>query len=393
VTQVNTRTQAEPLLSCRHLCCREGIDKAPKAPKGAFVSAASLVDTSTISTKSGLKKPLPSTKPSVTSKPPGNGHAIEMVDLASRQDPEKYAKNAPREFKKLHELHEKVTNGEFTPVLPRKKPTFEFKTGNQSRISFHDNAAAAVESSDKPSTDYEADWMDNLPSPSALLNKQAKRKEESPPHEISIDYGSSWQDGLPFPSADLHQNNAAIENHAEADSLEDFDLSQFNDDQGDIEDALVGFSDSVAMHEHSQADGVAGSTTLHSDEVIADEDIILDSYAPTIPTWSTKHALASTKSRSSSKLFLSTDSPEKPIEPPRKRKAAVALDTKEVTIPAPIPKKPKTDDENDNALQPSSSAENKAAPSVPVIKPGQPAWVYEFDPAFIAEWQDFVDFV
>ncbi|KAL2040972.1 hypothetical protein N7G274_006430 [Stereocaulon virgatum] len=379
--------------ACRHLCCREGIDKAPKAPKGAFVSTASLVDTFTVSTKSELSKPLPTTKSSIISKPSGNGHAIEMVDLASKRDPEEYATNAPREFKKLHELHEKVTNGEFTLVLPRKKPTFEFKTGNLSRISFYDNAAAAVESSDMPSTDYEDDWMDNLPSPSALLNKQVKRGEESPPHENPTQYGSSWQDGLPFPSADLHENDAAIENHADTDSLEAFDLSQFNDDQADLEDALVGFSDSVAIHEDSQAYGVAGITTLQSNEVIEDEDITRDSYAPTIPTWSTNHATASEKSHSSSKLFLSTDSPEKPIEPPRKRKAAVALETKDVTLPAPIPKKPKTDDEINRALQPSSSAENKAAPSAPVIKPGQPAWVYEFDPAFIAEWQDFVDFV
>lgn len=357
------------------------------------MSAASLVDTFTIPTKSGLNKPLLMTKSSITSKPSGNGHAIEMVDLASRRDPEEFAKNAPREFRKLHELHEKVTNGGFTTVLPRKKPMSDFKAGEQPRTISHDKAAAARESSDKPSTDYEDDWMDSLPSPSALLDKQVKRREEPPPYEKSTDYGSSWQDGLPFPSADIHQNDAAIENHAETYSLEDFDLSQFNDDQADIEDALVGFSDSVAMHEHSQAEGVAGTTTLHSDEVIADEDITQDNHAPTIPTWSTNRATASRKPRSSSKLFLSTDSPEKQNEPPQKRKIAVALEANASVSPAPVSKKPKTDDEINHTLQTSSSAENKAAPSVPVIKPGQPAWVYEFDAAFIAEWQDLVDFV
>ena len=65
----------------------------------------------------------------------------------------------------------------------------------------------------------------------------------------------------------------------------------------------------------------------------------------------------------------------------------------EVMLSAPVPKKAKTNNEPNQAVQPSSDAEDKAETVAPVIKGGQPAWVYEFDPAFIAEYQDFVEFV
>ena len=387
----NIRNPIDHLFRCKHLCCREGVDKAPKAPKGSFVSVASFVDTSSLSTKAGLNKPLPMKKPLIASKTPRIDQDIKMVDLASRRDPDQYVKNAPREFKKLHQLHEKVTKGSSTPVIARKKPTFDFEAWDQPKLSFLDKAAAAKGSSDKPSTDYDDDWMDSLPSPSALLGKQAKRREkESPPHEKSTDYGNSWQDGLPSPSANLYQNDAAIEAYHETDSLEEFDISLFNDNQADIEDALVGFSDSVAMHEDSQAEATATLTDLHSDEITPDEAIALDGGAPNNFERPTNRAETSAKSHASSKLFLSTDSPDQPVEPWQKRKAAALLEPQDLSLSAPVPKRSKVIEGADQALQSSSSAENKALPAVPT---GQPAWVSDFDPAFIAEWQDFVEFV
>ena len=384
----NIRNPIDPLFRCKHLCCREGVDKAPKAPKGSFVSVSSFVDTPSLSTKARLNKPL------IASKTPRINQDIEMVDLASQRDLDQNVKNAPREFKKLHQLHEKVTKGSSTPVIARKKPTFDFKAWDLPKLSFLNKAAAAKESSDKPSTDYDDDWMDSLPSPSALLGKQANHREkESPPHEKSTDYGSSRQDGLPSPSANLYQNDATIEAYHETDSLEEFDISQFNDNQADIEDALVGFSDSVAMHEDSQAEATAALTDMHSDEITPDEAIALDGGAPDSFECPTNRAETSAKSHASSKLFLSTDSPNQPVEPRRKRKAAALLEPQDLSLSAPVPKRSKAIEGADQTLQPSSSVENKAPPAVPTIKPGQPAWVSDFDPAFIAEWQDFVEFV
>ena len=350
------------------------------------------MEPSGIPIKSGRNKALYPAKPSIISKAPTIFPDIESADLASRRESEQYAKNVPRDFRKLNHLHEKVTKGS---MMTRKNPTFEFKHWDQPELSFLDNATTAGGSSDKPSTDYDEDWMDGLPSPSALLGKQDKAKETAKAssfYEKLTDYGSDWPSGLPSPSANLRQNDAAIESYAETDSLEDFDLSQFNDDQADVEDALVGFSGSVAKHENSQTGAMTASTNLRISDINAEEHSSQDDYLPKIFGNPTNRAKTSVKSDGSSRLFLSTDSPEKQLEQPLKRKA-IALESEDVSLSAPVLKKPKPNVEIDQALQPCTEAENQAPPPVPKIKPGQPAWVYDFDPSFIAEWQDFVEFV
>ena len=95
------------------------------------------------------------------------------------------------------------------------------------------------------------------------------------------------------------------------------------------------------------------------------------------------------ESSSTSKMFFSTDSPEKAEKLPQKRKESVRDEGEDVSQSAPVPKRPRVSEES-GAL---ASTEKPAKAAYPVIKAGLPAWVYEFDPAFIAEWQDIVDFV
>ncbi len=419
------------MLSCRHLCCREGVNKAPKPPKTSFVSATSLIVPSSLTAKTSSDTNLAPRKKNSDSRIPGSGNAAktEAVDLTNKRD--RYAEYRPTEFKKLSQLHESVTNHSSTPLIPRTRPTSDFKGWDQTKISFLNKAAATEDSNDRPPTDYDgnrmgglpldsdwtgglphgrdqmgglpadSNWMGGLPSdgsqmgglaidsnwtgglPSAsLLSASQDRHHGASHHDRSTDYGSDWQDDLPSLSALLDENIPADEIPYKNRSLQDFNLSQSDKDQADLEDAMIGLSDSVAIQNNSQVDAANTSTSVQSDNKLQ-----------TFHERPIHGAVTAEKSHASVKSFLSTNSPDKPIEPPRKRKEFFPSDEEEVMLTAPVPKKVKTSKESDQALQPSSNAENKAETALPVIKPGQPGWVYEFDPAFIAEYQDFVEFV
>ena len=419
------------MLSCKHLCCREGVDKAPKPPKNSFVSASSLVFPSSLTAKTSSDTIVAARRKNPNSKVPrpANTAKIEAVDLTHGRD--RYAEHRPTEFRKLSQLHESVTQGSSTPLIPRSRPTSDFKCWDQSKISFLNKAAATEDTNDEPSTDHngigmgalplgsdragglphgrdhmgglpaDSNWIGGLPLdgnqvsglaidsnptgdlPSASVLSASQDRDHGPSnHDRSTDYGSDWQSDLPSLSAILGENVPMDETPYKNNSLQDFDISGSDKDQVDLEDAMIGFSDSVAFQNDFQVEAVNTSTHMQSDNQFQ------SFYERPIHV-----VAASKKSYASVESFLSTNSPDKPIEPPRKRKVFFASDEEEVMLSAPVPKKVKTSKESDQALQPSSNAENKAETAVPVIKPGQPAWVYDFDPAFIAEYQDFVEFV
>ena len=353
------------------MCCREGVDKAPKAPKTSFVFAASLVDSSHLLGHIGnngrvatVKKPA---APSVLRN--GQEAEIETVDLTSGQTFGRYERTPPKAFKSLNRLHENVTRG--------RKPSFDYMERGQPQISFLNRDASGETSSDKPSTDYDADWMGDLPSPSALLGKQREKVGPLPKH-TSTDDGGSWR----------RQNDAAPGNYPGRKSPEDLDSPQANNDVSEIEAAIVGLYDSVTMQHGSQVQAATSQTSSQADAYPnwsppPDESAPKLYHCPTITG----------ESSGTSRLFLSADSPEKTAELRQKRKAGVSDQAEDLSQLEPIPKWPRVSHEHDQPPRSSSSAQRQTLPPTPIIKPGQPAWVYEFDAAFVAEWQDIVDFV
>lgn len=392
--QIHCHNIADGIISCKHMCCRDGVDKAPKPPKGSFVSAASLLRPSTLSYKRDSSASLPPAMRTAESTTSRNGQNtdIETIDLAGGRD--ECAKDAPREFRKLDKLHKSVNNGRSAPLLVHKKPSFDYMKGELPEVTILNEKPNAVESSDKPLTDYGDDWMGGLPSPSALLGKLPVQGR-SPSHEKSTSYGSS----LPSIPTLLRRNEGATDIFAQTfpdcDSMGDFQPSYLNDEEADLEAAMVGLSDSVAMYEDSQAHAGTDETTLNGEEARADEEHPHESSFPFSPCRLTKHAKTSAASFApkEEKLFLSTDSPAKSAEQSKKRAAAVAFEDEDVPSLAPATKERKISEQPGPAVQPSSNAGNQIAAPPPEIKPGQPAWVYDFDPAFIADFQDFVDFV
>ena len=381
--------QVDNAPSCKHMCCREGVDKAPKAPKSSSVSAVKLTDSSHLSGRISKNGRAATAKKSADISIPRNEQEadIEKVDLASGQTLERYPKMPAIALRSLDRLHDNVTKERTAPVAIKKQPSFGYMNGRQPQISFLNENAGAEISNDKQSTDYDTDWMGDLPSPSALLGKPPKKDSPLPEHTSTYN-GSNRSDGHLFPSALIRQNDAATGNYPDKNSLEGLDLSQFNDDESEIEAAMVGLSDSVTMQGDSQVQAAIGQTS---------------SQANAYPHWSPPadkstpklHHSSTVKGESSgtSRLFFSTDSPEKEAELLQKRKAGVGDQVEDLSQSAPLSKRPRVSDEHDQPRRSLSSAEKQTLLATPIVRPGQPAWVYEFDAAFIAEWQDIVDFV
>ena len=371
---------------CKHMCCREGVDKAPKPPKSAFVSAASLLDTSSITKrKDANTQKLPTKKP-MSSHPTTQAQPvnIETVDLVEWSSSGGRTKKAPRELKSLERLHDNVFKGSAAPLIAQKGASHIDPIGRWLTAPLPNRDAYPTHSSDRPSTDYGGDWMANLPSPSALLEDDHDTKELQARSSISGGkFGISLSPALP------RRDAATIETNNDNDSLEDFDLSKFDgdndDEKSDIEAALVGFSDSFDMNEEAQRQGAPNGSQGKSKAIglpWRNKDVAADICACT----GNDQAI-------SSKLFVSTDSPEKQFALPEKRARSIGTEARDFSLSPPLLKRLRPSSEADPALQPSTSAANRAIVNTPIIKPGQPAWVYEFDPAFIAEWQDVVDFV
>lgn len=404
VLLMRDHNRPDPMHSCKHLCCRVGVDKAPKAPKGSFVSAASTVEEPSLTTKRKSSASLSEAKSATDFATFKSGHKaeIETVDLVGRHD--EYTGNASREFRKLDKLHKSVNKTKPAQLIRHKKPSFDYMNEDLPQITYLSKGPKATESSDKPSTDYGDALMGDLPSPSAFLFEQS-REVGSPSHHRSTDYGSD----LPS-SIRLHIEDNSTDVFAQ--TFPDYKVEgnsepvRIDDDEADLEAAMVGLSDSVAMEEIVHALAVTGEAANVQERHSQNSSSLIPSLDTKHLGYSSKTSFAPSKDE---RLFLSTDSPEKQIGHPQKRTATIAIGGEDkaeaASSSAPLPKKLKANQQGDgvrrfqplagmtdtNEAEPLRQAQ--IAPSPPNIKPDLPAWVHDFDPAFIAEYQDYVDFV
>ena len=160
------------------MCCREGVDKAPKAPK----ATSGPKDGSKVSQPS-----LPKLGPPLSDKAPtkqATGHLaiseVEIVDLTSGKDKHRHRDTCSGGLKSLEKLHLKIVNKPPTLLPSSRKPTASSTQGRdqplfsargqQRPLSFLGHIDTGSSSVDKTSSDYGADWIEDLPSPSVLLN-------------------------------------------------------------------------------------------------------------------------------------------------------------------------------------------------------------------------------
>lgn len=346
--------------SCKHLCCHEGVDKPPKAPKNAPAAANNpnepgpKSDSKKISKQSTVQTKLQLGKPTLAK----DTKKIETVDLTTARTSDEYAKVAPRAYRALHDLHEKVNKNNPTPVVSNTKPSFSYKKGDQPTFTFLSQSGTPIKRDEDPSSDYGAGWMDDLPSPTGLLQAD---------NESEIVVKGSGGDHYNLSSPALHSESEDSELDAKVDFGE----------QQPRAPSITNSLESAIFDNNEYDEAVENLGSVEGQEV--------SQYFATGPS---DHRLEAT---SSQKLFLSTDSPEKPSSPTNKRKITQSPEaTLHKADVVPQAKRGKLEKVTDaGTLQPSSSKEN-VAPILPVttVKPEYSDWA-----AFVAECEEYVEYV
>ncbi|KAL8779495.1 MAG: hypothetical protein Q9213_006907 [Squamulea squamosa] len=350
--------------ACKHLCCHEGVDKPPKAPK-RFTAT-------TTSTEEPKSKPILNGHPQQNnvqsklhmerSKVPNIGRDVETVNLVQKRDPNEYAKVAPQPYRSLHRLHEKVNKDNKT-TLANSKPSFSYKKGEQPTFTFLNPTASSGERKEEYSSDYGSGGLEDLPSPSELLRIGHERKVDLDIEDIDYDNGEIPRGYNTFDS-EHHERGGNGGYPEDPQTLCDSDM-----------DAAV-FADT----EYEKA-----MANLESEGRVE-----------VSPYFQGAQPQPISNGANHDKLFMSTDSPQKPSSPLlMKRKAPESVDEglHEDDLVREGKKQKSGSTYDSAARQPTPSKENQASTPAPTIKPGHPAWVYEFDPAFIAEWEPYAEFV
>ena len=311
---------------------------------------------------------------------------IESVNLRGDQSLLGYDKTTPTASSSLDRLPGSMVTGRTMPVQIRKRPGCDYTKERQPQTSLPKKHASAEASSDKPSTDYDTGWMGDLPSPSALLERTCEKLGD-PPEQASIDHGSSWPLDLSNLSAPICQTDKASEDCGNC-SLGGSDSLLLGNHESEIEAAMIGLDDSVIMQKNSQVQTAICPTRSQADT------IHLISPLPDVSTSGLYPGLTGKgDSSDTSRLFFSVESPENEADIKQKRKPDVSDTVDGLSQSVPVNKRLRVDDGHDQSRRRSSSVLTQTLSSRATVKPGQPAWVYDIDPAFIMEWQDIVDFI
>ncbi|KAH9216380.1 Sec63 Brl domain-containing protein [Leptodontidium sp. 2 PMI_412] len=187
---------------CKHLCCREGVDRPRKAKRKPSIGT-NRNDTSAAKPKLKL-----------STYNDEDFENAEIVDLSKTLSPVSYANIAPRDYQKLHKLHTSVQADQPSLRLTQ-KPLFSYANGEELEISFLKKKTG--ESSRLKDYDDELEF----PSPTALLGL------DDDPFEHSLD---------PFESVVSNSRDAAAPASVSSyqdDSIESLEVTMMElDDPG-----------------------------------------------------------------------------------------------------------------------------------------------------------------
>ena len=342
---------------CKHLCCREGVDKPPKPPKNRTNSTAAQNNGGLYNTKAHkLNLEVDSRLQMNKSVNFEKNTTVQKMDLSKDRDLDHYAKIGPRDYRKLHRLHDSVNKGPGVPLIPKKKISFPQKEKEKPQPLTPSHTFDNIKPNNAASSSCGSGWTEEFPSPSAMLvwEKNSTQTASSPIVNQSSDLLTFEED---FPELEIER-------------LEKQNPAGFVDSKG--EDLAYPIDEQDSMVDSSQE--LPAPLNLNKASPLKNVD----------------------------RLFSSTESPRKMLTPPEKRKFTYE------------PEKGNTTDEGlhdakrrrvstqtgEEVLQASSTGENQA--SIPLPRPSpiiqksgrpRPAWVDDFDPDFVADYADIVEFI
>ncbi|KAJ4295152.1 ATP-dependent DNA helicase MER3 [Kalmusia sp. IMI 367209] len=256
--------------ACRHLCCKEGMDKPPKkaAPKRIPATDNRTIPDDTTSEKPRDKGKKTQTKLQLTASKRKSSAAIEELDLTQQDKKKKtnHAVNGPKDFKNLHKLHNNIQKKDppsSVSSIMHQKPSYCYGQGGTHDLSFLDLDQSTERPGSNLSRDYGDLMSDDMSSALAKpepirVPSRATKTPKGPQPEYIVD--SPIEGSLIFNEPD-----------------------PFNDDDSMLEDIMMGVADSedlrisLNMHEH---DTESFDVSAHNDYDVghADDFVELDGF-------------------------------------------------------------------------------------------------------------------
>ena len=179
---------------CKHMCCRDGIDKAPKPRKSALTlekpPKVPKPDSQTLSMHrvQTIPKRVIDHSKSAARKP--NTEVLDMtsgIRKATRQN-DNFTKRASQSLGPMQNLDDNiVSDNPMNKIIPEKSTS----QNRKGQLSQSQKESQNVALNCKTSSDYGGEWMDDLPSPSALLGKPNYTQDRQDCEPTESDYGLS----------------------------------------------------------------------------------------------------------------------------------------------------------------------------------------------------------
>jgi hypothetical protein len=143
--------------ACKHLCCLDGLEKAPKAPR----SSTALNESNTVSASRSTAERSTTLATNPRHSKSFRMVEIETIDLSS----EDFSQDIMQSKKVPHTL----TSLRQSKLSKEAKPCKDNHI--QSQLPHLNQADAKENAPDDSSTEFEADWAEDLPSPSLLIKQ------------------------------------------------------------------------------------------------------------------------------------------------------------------------------------------------------------------------------
>ena len=149
---------------CKHMCCRTGVDKIPKAPKQSAGSKATIFQ--------GLSTKTPTTMKKRRAGQEQVDPTIEVLDLAIEPGMYGTKDTNSASLPSLAKLHKSVLENPPALLLPAGNYSSFSATAQRQQLPIIRRDATSRDAIDTVSSDYDGGWLkdlDNLPSLSGLL--------------------------------------------------------------------------------------------------------------------------------------------------------------------------------------------------------------------------------
>ena len=358
---------ADLLNSCKHLCCREGLDRPPKAPKGHPST-----DTSkTIGGQTHIKAKgtpcaatiMPTFFNSRSMKP----SAVEVLDLSEDTPSSPSQQLKSQDYRKLNKLHSSVQKQPIQ-LLRTKQPLFSYRKGDQPDLAFlHDDGKYPAE--ENVSDEYDDGWIDDLP---ASLLTESQQRGEDPQYSFDDDDFTPQQD-------------------------------EYMEDVSDLEAATAGLADLMELSSPQvpSSNGISNTLQANVDDLETRQNAIRMNYSssPAKPG-SVAPGVAAALGKGSDGLFLRTSSPISAVDlgvgsnrdkgGNKRPMEASGLDDEAAIMP--ISKVPRLDGAEGSVLE---GAHSLAQGSDSLISRKGETMHEEMDgidPDLLAEFADIIDF-